>query len=538
MCGFLVTLGYDGPLDHHKLGALKRRGPDGLGVWAEGPVRMVQARLAVIDPDERSLGPLVNDEWAMVFNGEIYNYAELSPGAHGDGAALLAWWTRNKGNRNCLSECRGFYAAVFYHRATKRIVCVRDCAGIRPLYTMRGKDFVAAASALGVLRDNLPGPLTLDNEGLSQYARYQLTWDGRTFFREVRRVEPGDIWSFTTDATGHARLPDPWGMQDPFEPVEPKIVEVVRESLMADRHVVTTCSGGLDSSLVTALAKPDLAFHANYNNPRCNETRWAKMVPGPHRLFVTNLEEEPNLLARLDSLVEDFSDPCVGSVILPLDELFRAIRPRAQVVLTGTGGDELFGGYVRYSLADGRPEGDDAYAGEWRKIEHLSPPERCKTLLTKGDPSLFSFFQEPELEITSARELVDFDRRVFLPALCTLEDAIAGRHGIETRPALLHPWIVRYAMNVDALEAPRKNHLRALARGILPDELIDRPDKVGFATPLGRWIESQWHAIVERLHDSKFRHMYRLENLRKPTQLWDRRVWGLLMLDAWLNRYA
>lgn len=541
MCGFLVSLGYNGPIDHHKLGALKRRGPDGLGFFSEGPVRMVQTRLAVVDPHGRSLGPVVNDRWAIVFNGEIYNHAAMPRangcGAaahtipHGDALALLDAWTAAEGNPACLDDARGFWAFVAYDRKRKKLHAVRDPLGIRPLYHVKRKGYEAYASTLGTLRDVLPGPWMLDDEAVSSYARYQLTFGEATFFKDVRRVSPmKKEWSVPAQ-----ELPP----NDRNLWIESAIRRGVHEAMAtSDRPVVTTCSGGLDSSLVTALAKPELAFHANYQEDACNETPWAKLVPGPHRLFVHNLEEHPDLCARVDSLVEDFSDPAVGSVILALDELFAAIKPRAQVVLSGTGGDELFGGYARYALADGLDTGDENY--EPRK--ETKGTERCRALLTKGDPSLFAFFEEPKLDLPyDGATLLAWDRKHFLPALCLLEDAIAGRHGLEVRPALLsHPVVAHaYAMPPElVIKAPRKWSLRYSAREVLPEAILNRKDKMGFTVPVGRFVRENWHAIRERLTYSRFRHMYRLHLLRQPSALWSREVWGVLLLDAWLTRYA
>lgn len=529
MCGFLVTLGYDGPNDHHKLGALKRRGPDDLGFWSEGPCRMVQTRLSVVDPEGRSLGPLVNDEWAIVFNGEIYNYTELAKRpTHGDALALLDLWTESKGDVRCLDRARGFWAFVAYHRKRKKLVAVRDPIGIRPLYKVERKGFIAYASTLGTLRDVLPGPWELDYEGLSSYVRYQICTGETTFLRDIKRVVP------CGEANWRAASPHS-SPQALAEAIESTVHEALTES---DHAVATTCSGGLDSSLVTAIAKPELAFHGNYAEDGCNETPWAKLVPGPHRLFVKNLEEHPKLCDRVTSLVEDFSDPAVGSVILPLDELFATIATRSRVVLSGTGGDELFGGYPRYLLADGLDPGDEAY--EPRK--EPKGVERCRALLTKGDPSLFTFFEEPKIELPhDGATLLAWDRKHFLPALCLLEDAIAGRHGIEVRPPLLSPPVVRLAAGFSAkeiLRRPRKRLLRKVASKYLPDAIVNRTDKMGFTVPVGRFVRENWHAIREQLAFSKHRHLYRLDRLRHPVRHWSREVWGVLLLDAWLTRYA
>jgi len=139
--------------------------------------------------------------------------------------------------------------------------------------------------------------------------------------------------------------------------------------------------------------------------------------------------------------------------------------------------------------------------------------------------------------------MLRFDRRHFLPGLLNIDDKLAGRHSLESRPSLLHQRLVRHVQRVSTAGFLRngdlKPVLRELAVGRVPKSVIHRNDKMGFTTPIGTFVNRASHLIRERIMDSRFRHLYdqRPMNLTAENKF-SREVFGLLMLDLWLNRYA
>jgi asparagine synthase (glutamine-hydrolysing) len=264
--------------------------------------------------------------------------------------------------------------------------------------------------------------------------------------------------------------------------------------------------------------------------------------------MVVNAREKMDLVERLTSLVHDFDELTVGSVILPLDDLFGQIARRFRVCLLGTGGDELFGGYTRYDLALGHcpQESYRAAFDALGPVDRTSVWQRFEQLHVKGNPDLFRFYDDS----TRARFLADeagssleamlaFDRRVFLEALLNIDDKIGGRHGIEGRPALLHQRFVRRLMQLRPDQLVGKRLLRRIARGVLPDAVVYRSDKMGFTTPVGTIVNANASRIREVLSASPFRDLYNLRRLTfTATTKFDRQVFGLVLLDCWLRRYA
>lgn len=549
MCGFLLTVGDTGPFTHRQLGNLRKRGPDGIGFWSEGAVRMAQTRLSVVGLDDRSLPPLASSDHAIVFNGEIYNFADLMPRAINDTHALFASWRAT--GANVLPRLHGIWSFAVYDRVRRRVHLVRDQFGARPLYYRKTREGLVAGSTLAAVRDYAGAP-NLNEAALSDYVRYQMAFEDDTFLEGIKRVSPGAIvtYDLARDEIDVATYENIWRRDGKCKADEAwttgareLLTDCVREAQTSDVGYATTCSGGLDSSLVTRIAKPERAWHGNYSDAECNETQWARAaVDGsPTRLMTVNCADMPDLVSRIESIVEDFDDPAIGSAILPLDDVLSAAQRRDKVVLLGTGGDELFAGYVRYELAQNRCS-QDSYRALFDRMRNLLPSERFELAHRKGEDGWYTFTDGGAESrffgaLENAGSMLNFDRRHFLEGLLTIDDRIAGRHGVEGRPALLHQKFVRHVVSLDPRQHVRKSVLKEIARGILPDSVIDRSDKMGFTTPIGTMVNANIHKIREMLTASRFRHLYNLGPLHAATKF-SREVFGLVLLDCWLRRYA
>ncbi len=575
MCGILVRYGAESPFHHRLLRSLRKRGPDGIGFWTDGRLHMAQARLAIIGLDERGTQPLENDTHVLVFNGEIYNFLEINKRLSAEGVALagttdaetlLHAWSR--WGEGILPELAGFCAFVIYDKVGRKLFLVRDQLGIKPLYFWHSREGICISSLIRSLLEATGECPDLDYTALSEYARYQFTFGDKTFFRQIRKVLPGHIVEYDL-ATGalSSRCYEDIFAANPCGPTEvsPAWIEATRElltsctleSTISDTSFTTFCSGGLDSSLITRITVPEVAYHCNYSDPECNETFYAQQVVAdlPTRLFVVNAQESFDLVSRLSEIIEDFDEPSVGSVILPLDDLLGQVRRRYKVILTGTGGDELFGGYVRYQLALGGCY-QDSYRALYARMLHLEAvADRFELTHVKGDARLYRFY-DPKAEenfreaFEQCREdgddlqaMLRFDRRHFLPGLLNIDDKMSGRHSLESRPSLLHQKLVRHMRGVESKAFLRngdlKGLLRELAAGRLPRSVIQRTDKMGFTTPIGSFVNRCSHLIREQLTSSSFRDHYDLRRMSFTAETkFSREVFGLLMLDLWLNRYA
>lgn len=575
MCGILVTCGGKRTFHHRLLAGLRRRGPDAVGFWSDTRVHLAHTRLAIVGLDERGVEPLENDTHVLAYNGEIYNFTELSHrlasegvdvGFANDASVLLHAWSH--WGEKILKELTGFWAFAIYDKQKRKLYLVRDQLGIKPLYYWKTDDGFIASSLLGSLVTAAGATPALDYRAMSEYVRYQFTFGDKTFFQGVHKVMPGQIVEYDVDTgtvetrcyedifssahTGDARATPEW-----IAETRDLLAQCCLDSTISDTSFTTFCSGGLDSSVITRITTPEIAYHCNYSDPECNETFYAQQVVENTgiRLFVVNAQEEFNLIERLKSIIEDFDELTIGSVILPLDDLLSQVKRRYKVILTGTGGDELFAGYVRYQLALGQCF-HDSYRALFAKMHALTnPAERFELAHRKGEPTYYKFY-DPEVRNTfyesyeacgssgdEMRRMLNFDRRYFLSGLLNIDDKMSGRHSLEGRPSLLHQKFVRHVQKLDSSQMLIDDELKyigkALTGSFLPKSVIHRKDKMGFTTPVGTFINRSSHLVREQLESSRFRDLYHLKkmNLTAETKF-SREVFGLIMLDLWLNRYA
>ncbi|MEO0423437.1 MAG: asparagine synthase (glutamine-hydrolyzing) [Pseudomonadota bacterium] len=577
MCGLLAIAGLDRPFSHSLLESLRNRGPDAIGFWSNGKLNVGHTRLAILGLGHDNDEPMENDRFVLAYNGEIYNFGDLKQrlagdrpiGSHAnDAGVLLEGWTAM--GEAILTQLEGFWAFVLYDKLENKLFLVRDQIGIKPLYYYKSGSQIVVSSMLGTISDTLGGGLTLDYLALSEYVRYQYTFGDKTFFKDVKKVLPGHVVEIDLD-TGELEMrcyedlltslhggkgvaPDEAWMDE----TRALLRDCVVSATISDTSFTTFCSGGIDSSLITSIAAPEIAYHCNFSDPDCNETFYAQQVVRDMdtRLFTVNAQEDFELVPKLASIVEDFDELTIGSVILPLEDLLSQVKRRYKVILTGTGGDELFAGYVRFMLARGECR-QDSYRGLFERVMKLEgAAQRFELTHKKGDLDLYPFYDdaakhsfETEFDATLEREkdelaaMMRFDQRNFLRGLLNIDDKMGGRHSLESRPPLLHQRLLRHLQHVDLgaflEDGELKSKLRKIAGGQIPDSVIYRKDKMGFTTPIGTFVNKSADRIRETIMDSPFRDHYNLKKARfTADSKFSREVFGLLMLDLWLNRYA
>lgn len=580
MCGILVRRALNSSFHHVQLDSLRRRGPDAIGFWMNSDVQLGHTRLSIIGLDQRGDQPMENDRHVISFNGEIYNFEDirrdlLARGVHlrggSDTEILLNAWTL--WGPAILPRLTGFWAFAVYDKATRVITLVRDQIGIKPLYYWHTKERTVASSLIRTILEQLPEQPSLDYEALSEYVRYQFTFGDKTFLKGIRKVLPGwyvelncEDGSITQTCYEDILNPDAACLRpltpELIEQTKALIVDCCRESTISDTAFTTFCSGGMDSSLITAITRPDVAYHCNYSDPTCNETFFAKEViehikahGGTTRLMVVNAQEDFDIVQRAAGIIEDFDELTIGSVIFPLDDLLARVKTRYKVILTGTGGDELFGGYIRYQLAMGHCY-QDSYRMMFEKMAGVEgAARRFEITHTKGTVDLYKFY-EPAVEQTflnafdqcragkgDLHGMMTFDRRYFLGGLLNIDDKMCGRHSLESRPSLLHQKLLRHVVEIEPTTLMNDKELKYLLRfsamDYLPESIIRRVDKMGFTTPVGDFVNRSAHLIRQQVMDSRFRHLYDLKvGSFTAESKFSRETFGLMMLDLWLNRYA
>lgn len=375
MCGVygMVALGsacLSAPQAHEQMDRLLRhRGPDGEGLLTTPRALIGARRLRIVD--QRPLGdqPFATPDgkiW-LVCNGEIYNHATLrrrfpryAYRSRSDVEVILPLYL-SKG-RNGLEQLDGMFALALWDERQRRLILARDRAGEKPLFYFRNGDEIVFASEVQALLSHPAAPRNLDHTAFRHYCTLGYVIEPRTMFAGIRKVEAGTIHVFeaghhsvtrywTPPAEEAADLPDETVTRQLNRLIERAVVRQAR----ADVPVGVFCSGGIDSSLITAMAARRFGpnairlFTVGFTDRSYNETAWAaslaRRLGAPH---TTVLADEPALGEALAAITGSIAEPVADPAALPTYLLSRAARQSVRVVLSGEGADELFGGYPTY----------------------------------------------------------------------------------------------------------------------------------------------------------------------------------------------
>ncbi len=353
--------------------ALKHRGPDGEGVWVQGALGLAHRRLSVIDISTHASQPMVDHahQWAIVFNGEIYNYqalrAELAArGAHfrtqSDTEVILevlkAWGPEG------ISRLDGMFAFAAWHPESQELVLARDRTGEKPLVVYQDPQRLAFASEIKALR-TLPGfDDRLNDFAIGSYLQHGYVPTPASVYQRVRKLEPG-TWERIA-ATGaileqrrYWRRPAQTHHCDETEArdeVRRLFLSTVKDRMVADVPLGAFLSGGIDSSLVVAAmaqasTQPVKTFSIGFAGaPDFDETAWARKVSEKWSTSHTEFIVEPREFELADEVLSFFDEPFADASALPTFLVSRMTRAHVTVALTGDGGDEVFGGYPRLAM--------------------------------------------------------------------------------------------------------------------------------------------------------------------------------------------
>lgn len=342
---------------------LRHRGPDAEGVWSSecSSVMLAHTRLAIIGLGDVGAQPVTSSDATVTvsYNGEIYNYRDLGSGAEASSdTSVLCELIRREGPGG-LSRARGMYAAAAWDERAQTFSAIRDPWGIKPLYLLRHPTGgVTVASEIPILLES-PDAGEIDPIGLAHYLTNGHTGQTCTLFRHITKVVPGTamswqrtgrVWTESTQAIDVC----PTATHDGFCDA---MVDSVRAHLVADVEVGVFLSGGLDSTLLAAVARDiapavqtfTLAFP---DHPELDESPQAE---GNARALGVKFNPVPvtagAMIAAADTFLRIHGEPLGDAAVLPLTCLSAAAANQVKVVLAGEGADEIFGGYGRYRVS-------------------------------------------------------------------------------------------------------------------------------------------------------------------------------------------
>ena len=537
MCGLAALFEPGRRFDRQLLSAidadLYHRGPDSGGHEEGDGWALVFRRLAVLDPQAQSDQPMHSPDGrcTLVFNGEIYNFRRLREAlvqqgvefrTGGDGEVLLQGYIT--WGEAVLDKLEGMYTFVLVDRARNVAIAVRDPLGIKPLYMLRRNGLTAFASEARPLHRLQPPQV--DEVALRELIAFGWAAGRLSNFKGIERLPGGTIVMVSLDdgQVTERRFCDPLGtltQSDPSTEADSHraVKESVADHLVSDVGYTVQLSGGVDSSLVAALAAEHssgtlASFSVNLGDHPYDEGAYQKMVVERYGLEHETVQvTAENYADMLPSAIRHMEGPTPHGGCVMLMLLCKRIKDRSKVVLTGEGADELFGGYLRYAV--------------WRKTmwqERLSKYLPCDLLpnrwpfaglkrLAGLDAAAYSAVYHdfravsrifPGLvPIPGAREAIsgkysDFRDRLFaidqvsyLESLLIRQDKMSMSQSVEARVPFVHmplyKTVNRLPHDLRILGGETKPVLKRMAEHYLPNELIHRR-KIGLWLPYHEWF--------------------------------------------------
>lgn len=582
MCGFAgFTYSPNAPFNvvqmlRSMLSRLVHRGPDDSGVWVDelNGVALGHRRLAVLDLSPAGHQPMKSTcgRYTLVFNGEIYNHLELralllkqntvpSGGwrGHSDTETLLACFAV-WGVERTLSATVGMFALALWDRNEKTLTLARDRVGEKPLYYGWQQGVFLFGSELKALRAHPSFKGDIDWDAAAEFFRWNYIPAPLSIYRGVCKLLPGTWLTLTSSDITACRTPQPvsyWsladvaqaGQQSPFQGdfqeaidhLDLLVRQAVRLQSVADVPVGAFLSGGIDSSLVTALMQNETSakvttFSIGMPDAPLDESRHAAAVARylgtNHVEHVIQPREALELVPRLSEI---WDEPFADSSQIPTYLVAKLARERVTVTLSGDGGDEFFLGYPQYPLF--RSFRQSRYLGclPWNSAFRLAAPLRRvpaidRTLRRAG--RVVGAWRQPNgvaldaywadryqgrpvpLSLLSAPKSSSFPAlrdpataaalraaATYLPDdILVKVDRAAMANSLETRAPLLDHRIMEFAL---ALPPGYRLHgrigktvLREVLYRHVPKNLVDRP-KMGFSIPLGPWLRKELHPYVD-----------------------------------------
>lgn len=617
MCGIVgivmraAAASPDGPLLERMTTAVHHRGPDDGGTYISGPIGLGHRRLAVIDLSG-GRQPLVHkaSKRALIYNGEIYNFRELRRALEAqdhsfetdcDTEVLLHMASTSE--FQWLESLNGMFAFGLWDDSAKTLLLARDRLGVKPLYYVQLKDEFLFSSEIRALLLHPKVARAVNVDRIPEYLAFRSVCGAETMFKGIYELPPGSVMLFD-QRKFEGKITRFWsagaqkGISDYVDPTlsfedqfDRLLLDSVRFRLISDVPVGTYNSGGIDSSLVTAMTRSLTngklhTFSVGFEEKDFDESPYAQLVAKTlktdhHCLTIT----EQEYLDSYEQTVSHLEEPLNHAHTVQLLMLSKFAKQYVTVVLTGEGSDEVFGGYPRFQipllihslrLLPDLVTRSGLGVARWTGIRKM-----VKLLENAGDtpraviensrftprqdfdavcPGLHPFaermslYREAEQHADSVLgRMLYFDQRSYLPALLNRLDKVSMAAAIECRVPYLDYRLVEWSALLPPTQKVRigkdnKVIVKTVARRWIPEEIVSR-QKVGFGVPIGRWLRHPrgLGRYLDLLTDSTFKDRGYCDSGVVKTLVQEHRqekadhseiLWGLLNLETWWRMFV
>ncbi len=587
---------------------IRHRGPDDTGMMVQGRVGIGMTRLSIIDV-AGGHQPIHNEDKSIwiVFNGEIYNFKDLRDDllkkghrfeTSSDTETIVHLYEEY--GEDCVNYLRGMFAFAIWDKVKEELFIARDRLGIKPLhYLADGKRLIFGSEIKSILQ--VPDvPREMQPSALIKYLPFGYVPDPETMFKGICKLPPGHSLTYKR---GHIDIKQYWNVEYKQEKVQKeefyieRLLEILNEAvkirLISEVPLGAFLSGGVDSSIVVALmarqmGEPVKTFSIGFENQSFNELKYARMVA---EKYGTDHHEEivnPDAESIILDLVRQFDEPFADSSAIPTYYVSKMAKKFVTVVLSGDGGDELFGGYNHYlegnltryaslipdcikkavllNITKVIPEwspgintlrsiacnDNERFVRKYSKglstlHNEIFSLEICEQVATTDPSDTILQYTKQMSGRDNLSKMQYLDTKTYLPCdILTKVDRTSMMVSLESRVPILDHHLVEFAATIPPeLKIQGKNTkyiLKKAAERLLPREVLYRP-KQGFAVPMRTWIKKDWSEMAHELvlgdravERNNFNPKY-LDTVMSEHR-WGRRdhsyiIWTLMMLELW-----
>lgn len=594
MCGILTAIGNHNKKTFEKaLCKLSHRGPDAMGIWGEKDVLMGHTRLAIIDLDARSNQPMVDERYTLVFNGEIYNFEELKKEysltckTTSDTEVLIKLYETL--GHAMLLKLNGMFAFCLYDRLKEELFMARDRFGKKPLYFSQSKGLIVSSEIKAIL-ELLGTTPAMNQQGFQSYFAFLSTLPPHTFYEGIHKLEAGMYASFSKGTFTCKRYYEVGAKallhvseKEGLEKIEALLLDAVQKRLVGDVEVASLLSGGIDSSLVSAIYTKvsgtkintfSIGYDEHLHYDELTQAKEASVHIGSqhHELRInkkTYIDAIENTLSHLD-------EPMGDTACMPTYLLSQMVHEAGiKVCLSGEGSDEIFLGYDNYfemakyyqmhselsapskMLLKNYLERNPNWSRNWESLRRISANEH--PFYSGGETFTKRQFDALcGVETKDVRTRVAIDKNPFLwmstidfkiwvaEVLMSKIDRMSMAHSLELRAPFLDYRLVDYCLALPpALRAGNTNKylLKQIAQKYIPSSIIERKKK-GFSSPFIEWLYAEYGDEILKL----MLHVSHHSGLFDPTFVtflyhegkegrFKQHVWSLYLFCRWYNQF-
>ena len=621
MCGIAGYISLNGLITTDRLkqaaASLQHRGPNAEGFYFsdDDSVGLAHRRLSILDLSAAANQPMftADGRYCIVFNGEIYNFNDLklqlkdkgqSLKTNSDTEVLLELFAQQ--GTACFCTLNGMFAFAIYDVQEKILTLCRDHAGIKPLFYYQNENAIVFASEIKAIKKMVPLPMVVEPVAIPYFLHLGFIPQPLTIYKNTFKFPAAHFVQIDTTqklqiaVAGNTKAF--WKLENSItastfsdeaaakKQLQSLLQDAVEKQLISDVPIGTFLSGGVDSSLVTAIAssltghKKVNSFSIAIDDGKYNEAKYARAVA--NHLQTNHYEfavKEKQIMELVDTLIPAYDEPFADTSAFPTMMVSRLARQQVTVALSGDGGDELFHGYGMYQWAKRLSNplmpfiNKPVYQiSKWMGNKY----QRAGNLFNYGSLShikthIFSqeqyYFKENELPALLIHPVFNFDAINAVPALARKLSAVeqqslwdfnhylkddllvkvdraSMQYALESRVPLLDYRLVEFAYNLDARLKINDGTMKYLLKEVLydyvPKQIFDRP-KWGFSIPLVKWLKTDLKYLLDKYTDAAIIEKYQVVNIDvvnkmktnylKGQDYLFNRLWLIIVLHWWLD---